>query len=82
MDPCYLEKEECNLKQTKDDFLLNVWPRTIAETMVHEIFLINCFIFDIAVVCKTVHSWAMTKLKLNFIMEKHCNELARTMRYC
>ena len=38
--------------------------------MVHEIFLINCFIFDTAVVCETVHSWAMTKLKLNLIMEK------------
>ena len=39
--------------------------------MDHEIFLINCFIFDIAVLCKTVHSWAMTNLKLNLIMEKN-----------
>ena len=30
---CRLNKGECNLNQSKDDFLLNRWPRTIAETM-------------------------------------------------
>ena len=62
MDTCYLNKEECNLKQTKDDSLLNVWPKIIAETMVYDIFLINCFIFDIAV--QSV-SWILAEFYFN-----------------
>ena len=61
IDPCYLNKEECNLNQTKDDSYVervaknNSWNNDVCHK-VHEIFLINCFVFDITLVWKTVHS--------------------------
>ena len=69
IDPCYLNKEEYNLNQTKDDSFVecvaknNSWNYGVCHK-VHEIFLINCFVFDIALVWKTVHSWAMATLRL------------------
>ena len=36
---------------------------------IHEIFLINCFIFVITLVQKTVHNSAMTQIKAH-LMEK------------
>ena len=50
------------------------WPRTITEkhgdrNKINEIFLINCFVFIITLVWKTVHSSAMTPIKAH-LMEK------------
>ena len=72
---CYLNKGECNLNQSKDDCFVervvknNSWDNGDRHK-VHEIFLINCFIFVITVVWKTVRSSAMTQIKAHS-MEKN-----------
>ena len=76
-DYCYLNKGECNLNQLKDDSFVerlaknNNWNNGDRHK-IHEIFLVNCFVFVITLVWKTVHSSAMTQIKAH-LMEKHCN---------
>ena len=72
---CYLNKGECNLNQSKDDCFVervaknNSWNNGDRQK-IHEIFLINCFIFVITLVWRTVHSSAMTQIKA-YLMEKN-----------
>ena len=71
---CYLNKGECNLNQSKDDSFVervaknNSWNNGDRHK-IHEIILINCFVFVITPVWKTVHSSAMTQSKAH-LMEK------------
>ena len=54
-DCCYLNKGECNLNQSKDDSFVervaknNSWNNGDRHK-IHEIFLINCFVFIITLV--------------------------------
>ena len=71
---CYLNKGECNLNQSKDySFVERVAKNNSLNNgdryKIHEIFLINCFVFVITLVWKTVHSSAMTQIKAH-LMEK------------
>ena len=71
---CYLNKGECDLNQSKDDSFVkrvaknNNWNNGACHK-IHEIFLMNCFVFVIILVWKTVHSSAMTQITAN-LMEK------------
>ena len=75
----YLNKGECNLNQSKDDSVVervaknNSWNNGDRHK-IFEIFLINCFVFVITLVWRTVstHSSAMTQIKAH-LMEKHYN---------
>ena len=68
-------KENAIWTNEKTTLLLNVWPRTITETMATATkFMkfscqINCFVFVIILVWQTVHSSAMTQITAN-LMEK------------
>ena len=71
---CYLNKGECNLNQSKDDFLVgqvanNTSWNNSDRHKIHGIFPINCFVFIITLVWKTVHNSAMTQIKAH-LMEK------------
>ena len=72
---CYLNKGECNLNESKDDSFVervaknNSWNNG-DHHKIREIFLINCFVFVITLVWKTVHSSAMTQIK-DQLMEKN-----------
>ena len=74
---CYLNKREWNLNRSKDDSFVervaknNSWNKSDRHK-IHEIFLINCFVFVITLVWKAVHGLAMTQIKAH-LMEKHCN---------
>ena len=62
---CYLNKRECNLNQSKYDSLLNWVAKNNSwnnddRHKIHQIFLINCFVFIITLVWKTVQSSTMT----------------------
>ena len=47
----YLNNEECNLSQSKDNsFVERVAKNNGDRHKIHEIFLINCFVFVIALV--------------------------------
>ena len=65
---------ECNLNQSKDDSFVervaknNNWNNGNCHK-IQEIFLINCFVFVITLVWKTVHNLAMTLNKAH-LMEK------------
>ena len=78
-DYCYINKRECNLNQSKDDSFVervsknNSWNNGDRHK-IHEIFLINCLVFVITLVWRTVHSSAMTQIKVH-LMENHCNWL-------
>ena len=69
-----LNKGECNLNQSKHDFFVervaknNSWNNGDRHK-IHEIFQINCFVFVITLVWKTVYSSAMTQIKAH-LMEK------------
>ena len=71
---CYFNKGECDLNQSKDDSFdkrvakNNNWNNGDRHK-IHEIFLINCFVFVIILVWQTVHSSAMTQITAN-VMEK------------
>ena len=72
---CYLNKGECNLNQSTDDSFVkrlaknnNSWNNDDRHK-IHQFFLINCFVFVIIPVWKTVHSWEMTQIKAH-LMEK------------
>ena len=71
---CYLNKGECSLNQWKDDSLVewvarnNSWNNGDRHK-IHEISLINCFVFVIILVWKTVHSSATTQTEAH-LMEK------------
>ena len=70
----YLNKGDCNLNQWKhDSFVERVAKNNSLNNgeghKIHEIFLINCFVFLITLVCRTVHSSAMTQIKAH-LMEK------------
>ena len=71
---CYLNKGECNLNQSKHDSFVervaknNSWNNRDRHK-IHEIFLINCFVFVITPVWKTVRNSAMTQTKAH-LMEK------------
>ena len=71
------KQRKCNLNQSKDDSFVervaknNSWNNGDRHN-IHEIFLINCFVFVITLVWKTVRSLAMTQIKAH-LMEKHCN---------
>ena len=62
---CYLNKGEFDLNPSKDDSFVkrvaenNSWNNGDLHK-IHEIFLINCFVFVITLVWKTVHSSAVT----------------------
>ena len=70
----YLNKGERNLNQSKQDSFVervainNSWNDGDRHK-IHEIFLINCFVFVITPVWKTVHSLAMTQIKAH-LMDK------------
>ena len=76
-DYYYLNKGQCNLNQSKDDSFVeqvaknNSWNNDDRHKT-HEIVLINCSVFIITPIWKTVHSSAMTQIKAH-LMEKHCN---------
>ena len=71
---CSLNKVECNLNQSKDDYFVervaknNSWNNGHGHK-IHETFLTNCFVFVISPVWKTVHNSAMTQIKAH-LMEK------------
>ena len=62
-----LHKGECNLNQSKDDSFVervaknNNWNNG-DRLKIQEIFLINCFVFVITLVWKTIHSLAMAQI--------------------
>ena len=56
-----LNKGEFDLNQSKDN--------SFVRHTIHEIFLINCFIFVIILISQTVHSSAMTQITAN-LMER------------
>ena len=66
-DYCDLNEEEYNLNQSKDGSFVkrmiknNSWNNGDCPK-IHEIFLINCFVFVIILVWQTVHSSAMTQI--------------------
>ena len=70
----YLNKGECDLNQSNDDSFVervaknNSWNNNDCHK-IHEIFLINCFVFVITLVWQAVHSSAMTQIKAH-LMEK------------
>ena len=74
---CYLNKGEYNLNESKDDSFVervvknNSWNNGDRHK-IRVIFLINCFVFVITLVWKTVHSLAMTQIKAH-LMGKQCN---------
>ena len=70
---CYLNKGECDLNQSKDDSFVkqvaknNNWNNGDRQK-IHEIFLINCFVFVIILVWQTVHKYTVREwLKLQQI---------------
>ena len=70
----YLNKEECNLNQPKDDSSVERVAKNNScnngdRHKIHEIFLLNCFVFVIILVSQTVHSSAMIQITAN-LMEK------------
>ena len=71
---CYLNKGECSLSQSKDDSFVervaknNSWNNGDRHK-IHEIFLINCFVFVITLVWKTVHNSAMTQIKTHLMVK-------------
>ena len=74
---CYLNKEECNLNQSKDVSFVkwvaknNSWNNGDRHK-IHQIFQTNCFVFVVSLVWRTVHGSAMTQIKAH-LMKKHCN---------
>ena len=72
---CYLNKGDCNLNQSKDYSFVervarnNSWNNRDRHK-IPAIFLINCFVFVITLVWKTVHSSAMTQIKA-YLMKKN-----------
>ena len=67
---CYLNKGECNLNQSKDGSFVERVPKNNSwnngdRHKIHEIFIINCFVFVITLVWKIVQSWAMTRSSFN-----------------
>ena len=68
---CYLNKGECNLIQSKNDSFVERVAKNNSWNKIHEIFLINCSVFVITKVWRTIHSSAMTQIKAR-LMEKHC----------
>ena len=71
---CHLNKGECDLNQSKDDSLVKRVAKNHSRNngdchKIHEIFLINCFVFVIILVWKTVHSSVVTQITAN-LMEK------------
>ena len=73
---CYLNKGECNLNQSKDDSFVERVAKNNKKNIswnngdrhkIHEIFPINCFVFVITLVWKTVHSSAMTQIKAHLM---------------
>ena len=70
----YCYEGECNLNQSKHDSFVervaknNSWNNGDRHK-IHEIFLINCFVSVITLLCKTVHGSAMTQIKAH-VMEK------------
>ena len=71
---CDSNKGECDLNQSNDGSFVkrvaknNNWNNDDRHK-IHEIFLINCFVFVIILVWQTVHSSAMTQITAN-LMEK------------
>ena len=71
---CDLNKGECDFNQSKDDSFVkrvvknNNWNNGDRHK-IHEIFLINCFLFVIIIVWQKVHSSAMTQITAKFIGE-------------
>ena len=71
---CYLNKAECNLNQSKDDSFVERVAKSDSwnngdRHKINEIFVINCFVFVITLVWRTVHRSAMTQTAAN-LMEK------------
>ena len=74
-----LNKGECDSNQSKDDPFVkrvaknNSWDNGVRHK-IHEISLINCFVFVTVLVWQTVHSSAMTQVTAN-LMEKTLQQL-------
>ena len=72
---CYWKKRECNLNQSRHDSFVewvaknNGWNNGDRHK-IHEIFLINCFVFVITLVWKAIHRSAMIQIKAH-LMEKN-----------
>ena len=74
------KQRKCNLNQSKDDSFVervaknNSWNNGDRHN-IHEILLINCFVFVITLDWKRVHSSTMTQIKAHLMEKKHCNLL-------